>query len=413
MPLPLIIAGVAGVIGAGGHLIAKQTNEDAERVSRKAQRIYNDEKSSLESSRNEMEESLLAFGYAKTNVLNSSVKQFLQAFERLQNAGLDFKEKDSKLVINKQSALKLREMSDIYSSTISSGAAGAATGALIGLAASGSLSIVTGGVSLAGACLATGDIVGAAAIAGSSLSLGLSFTPLATIAAPVVLFTGISANINADENLEKANTMLAEAEKAVEQMKISETMCNAVSKKSEMLRSLLVDLNKVFSKVVEELDSMTEGKIRNLNREIEEGDLSQEEEELAYVTYALAEAVNEIIGVPLVNKDGKLTSESQTVYDEVQEKYKEMIEEQPKSKIIFCTGCGKEIKGEAKFCNYCGRKNTYELKIDCVQVQTDIKEIVEEQSKSITIYCTGCGKEIQRAVKFCNYCGKKNTYMEG
>ena len=139
MPLPLIIAGVAGVLGAGGHLIAKQTNEDAERVSRKAQRIYDDAKSSLESSRNEMEESLLAFGYAKTNVLDSSVKQFLQAFERLQNAGLDFKEKDSKLVINKQSALKLREMSDIYSSTISSGAAGAATGALIGLAASGAL----------------------------------------------------------------------------------------------------------------------------------------------------------------------------------------------------------------------------------------------------------------------------------
>ena len=83
MPLPLIIAGVAGVLGAGGHLIAKQTNEDAERVSRKAQRIYDDAKSSLESSRNEMEESLLAFGYAKTNVLDSSVKQFLQAFERL------------------------------------------------------------------------------------------------------------------------------------------------------------------------------------------------------------------------------------------------------------------------------------------------------------------------------------------
>ena len=79
-----------------------------------------------------------------------------------------------------------------------------------------------------------------------------------------------------------------------------------------------------------------------------------------------------------------------------------MIDEQTKSKKIFCTCCGKEIK-----------KNTYELKIDCVQVQTDIKEIVEEQSKSITIYCTGCGKEIQREVKFCNYCGKKNTYMEG
>ena len=44
--------------------------------------------------------------------------------------------------------------------------------------------------------------------------MGLAMTPLAAIAAPVVLFTGISSSFKADENLEKAKTMYAEAEAA-------------------------------------------------------------------------------------------------------------------------------------------------------------------------------------------------------
>ena len=34
------------------------------------------------------------------------------------------------------------------------------------------------------------------------------------------------------------------------------------------------------------------------------------------------------------------------------------------------------------------------------------------KKKKEKIFCTGCGKEIMSDVKFCNYCGKKNTYRE-
>ena len=48
MPIPLVVAGIAaGVIGAGGHLSAKETNERAQRRSEAAQELYNSAKKSL------------------------------------------------------------------------------------------------------------------------------------------------------------------------------------------------------------------------------------------------------------------------------------------------------------------------------------------------------------------------------
>ena len=342
MPLPFLIAGGAALLGAGAHMMAKETNEEAEKVSREAQRIYNDAKSSLESAKSNTEEALLAFGYAKMNVLETSLDQFIQAFERIRESKINVDEEDYKFMIDKEDVLKLRQMSDIYSSTISSSATGAAAGALIGLAASGSLSIVTGGMSIAGMSLLTGDIVGAATIAGSSLSLGLSFTPLATIVAPVVLFTGISANAKADENLEKAKASLAEAKKAVEQMKVSETMCNAITKRSDMFRNLLLELNKVFSVLVKDFDEMTEKKFQDLEgRKIDYEDLTQEENNLTKVTCSFVKAIMSVVNVPLLKKEGTLTSESQEVYDKVQSDYNKKLEKGiikilPKKEKIFC-----------------------------------------------------------------------------
>lgn len=97
MPLPFLIAGGAALLGAGAHMMAKETNEEAEKVSREAQRIYNDAKSSLESAKSNTEEALLAFGYAKMNVLETSLDQFIQAFERIRESKINVDEEDYNL----------------------------------------------------------------------------------------------------------------------------------------------------------------------------------------------------------------------------------------------------------------------------------------------------------------------------
>lgn len=216
MPIPFILTGlgvVAGVLGAGGHLSAKETNEKAQRVMRNAQELYECAKESLEEAQNRTEKTLLKLGYAKKDILNSSMQQFLNSYDKIKQIQVEESVGYNEIAnfsINQQDAVQLREMTDIYSSSIQSGATGAAAGAIIALAANGSLSIVTGGLATAGSALLAGEITAAAGIAGSALSFGAAMTPLAAIAAPVLLFTGLSASMKADENLEKANYSLDE-----------------------------------------------------------------------------------------------------------------------------------------------------------------------------------------------------------
>lgn len=324
MPLPFILAGLAGIIGAGGHLAAKETNEKAQSISQSAQDLYNEAKRSLEQAQNKTEKSLLKLGYAKKNILDSSMHQFLNSYDKIkqiqvnQSVSLD---ELSRFTFDQQGAIELRKMTDIYAGSIKSGATGAAAGAVVALAASGSLSIVTGGLATAGSALMAGEVSAAAGIAGSALSFGAAMTPLAAVAAPVVLFTGISASMKADENLEKANTMYAEAEAASEKMKVSETLCTGITNRAEMFSELLDNLNKMFSEcsgLLAGVIQKKEGKI--FKKKLNSQDFTQEELNLIAVTRALAGAVKSVIDTPILSQDGNISEVSADVYNQTVEK---------------------------------------------------------------------------------------------
>ncbi len=341
MPIPFLLAGLgvaAGVIGAGGHLSAKETNERAQRISENAQEIYNNAKHSLEAAQNKTEKSLVKLGYAKKNVLDSSMNQFLTTYDKIKH--IQVKEsfginEISKFTIDQQGAIQLREMTNIYSSSFASGATGVAAGAAVALAASGALPIITGELALAGSALAAGEIGMAAGFAGSALSFGAAMTPLAAVAAPVILFTGISASMKADENLEKANTMYAEAEAASEKMKISETLCGAISERSEMFDDLLGDLNKMFAECSGLLSGVVrkkEGRI--FKKKLTSEDFTEEDLKLIAVTRALAGAVKSVIDTPILSKDGNISYEAEEVYDQIVEKIPDFSQEVQEVKTI-------------------------------------------------------------------------------
>lgn len=318
MPIPFLIAGLgvaAGVLGAGGHINAKKTNERAQKRAQEAQDLYNSAKDSLEQEQNKTEKALLKLGYEKKKILDTSMCQFLNAYDKIKNyrciksVGIN---EISKFNISEKDEIELRQMMDIYSSSIKSGAAGAATGAIVVLAASGSLTVVTGGLEIAVSALLAGEVGAAAGIAGSALSFGAAMTPLAAVAAPFVLFTGISASMKADENLEKANTMYAEAEAASEKMKVSETLCGAITERSKMFNDLLVDLDRMFS----ECSSLMAGVIRK--KEITK-DFTEEDMKLFAVTRSIAGAVKTVIDTPILSKDGNISCKAEEKYNEVVE----------------------------------------------------------------------------------------------
>lgn len=318
--LPLLVAGAAALLGAGAHADAKETNEQAQMIANNAQTLYNNAKASLDAAKADTEQSLLRLGTSKKETLDCSIKLFLQAYDQVKNfrivqsAGMD---EISKFTIEAQDAIQLREMSDIYSSAFSSSAAGAASGAVIALAASGSLPIIASGLSLAGTALTLGEVGGAAAILGSTASFGLSMTPLAAIAAPVVLFSGISASMKADENLEKAKTMYAQASNAAEQMKTSETLCRAIATKADMFDELLKKLDKMFSICVGTMNAVVQKKTKRIKkRSLNSNDFTEEELKLIAVTRALAGAVKKVIDTPILSSDGTLALEAESAYEQ-------------------------------------------------------------------------------------------------
>lgn len=323
MPLPLLLGLGVAAIGIGGHLSAKETNEKAQKLVDEAKGIYDSAKESLEREQARTESALASLGYEKKEVLEGTVQRFLKSYERIKNvelkdtAGL---EEIKKFSINPHEALELREMADIYEKALSSGAAGAVTGAAVALAANGTLGIMTGELAAAGSALLAGNIGVATGIAGGALSFGAAMTPLAAIAAPVVLFTGISSSIKADENLEKAQTMYAEAEAAVEKMKISEVLCNAVSERTEMFEKLLKNLDRSFlectimlERLVRKKTGLFKGKMVDAKK------LTQEELELIAVTRSLAGAIKAVLDTPILNADGDLSEGSEEVYRKMQQ----------------------------------------------------------------------------------------------
>lgn len=341
MPIPIILAGLVGLAGAGVHMSAKEKNERAQAISENAQKLYDTAKQSLETAQGKTEKTLLMLGYSKKEVLDTSIVQFLKAYERIkdikmsESAGIN---EMSKLTIDNQAAIELREMSNIYKSTFASGATGAAAGAVVALAASGSLPIVTGVLSTAGSALVAGEVGVAAGLAGSALSFGAAMTPLTAIAAPALLFTGISSKVKADENLEKANAMYSEAELAAEKMKTSEILCDAIAKKSDMLDKLLAELNAMFSKCTALLDGVTskkQGLFRN--KTITEKNLSAEELNLIAVTRALAGAVKAVIDTPILGEDGELSPKATKVYNDMSKllpAFNEQVKEIGQTKFV-------------------------------------------------------------------------------
>ena len=300
MPVPFLLAGIGVVAGIGIHADAKDTNEIAEKKYESAQNLYNNARHSLEQAQNQTEKSLLKLGYQKKNILDSSMKKFLDSYDKIKHiqvtgsAGLD---EISNFFIDQQGGLRLREMTNIYSSLAITGATGLATGGL---------------------ALALGEASG---IVGSALPIGAAITPLAAIAAPTLLFTGLSSSKKAYENLEKAITVYAEAEKACEKMKVSEMLCNGLSNRSEMFSKLLLNLDGMFAECSEMLNKIIreKEKIQSRNK-LNSNDFTQGELELISVTRSLAGAIKTIIDTPILSKDGKMTNESKNVYDQTSNK---------------------------------------------------------------------------------------------
>ena len=175
---------------------------------------------------------------------------------------------------------------------------------------------------MAGVMLSIGEFGTAAGIAGSAV--GAALTPLAAVAAPVVLFTGLAASMKADENLEQAQVMQAQAEEAIEKMETSMILCEAIAEKSEMFNELIKQLNGMFDECSQKLEqtiSRREAERRKYkNKKLQGRDFTREEIKLMAVTGSLAKPMKIAIDTPMLKDDGsgELTPEAENGFENMQ-----------------------------------------------------------------------------------------------
>lgn len=324
MPIPFILAGIgaiAAAAGIGGHMEAKETNELANSISRDAQRLYDNAKDSLEIAQENAKSSLSNFECTQNKISETSIKTFMDAVCRVKIAEkADELNQLSGVNLDDSFMIELKNLQGVYSSSISTGLAGAAIGSALALAGSGMLPIIGSTLSLAAGALSFGGIGAAATLTGSALSMAASATPLAAIAAPVLLFTAFSANDKADENLEKARANYAQAEAVAAEMSISETMCNAIVKRADMFDNLINELNGYFSPMTALFDQITTSRCNALNKEmLDRSDFNESELKIIAVCLSIFQSIISIMRVPFFSEDGQLSIEAEDIYDKQSE----------------------------------------------------------------------------------------------
>ena len=338
MPIPLILAGAAAIAGGIGHFKAKKMNEEAQRMIERAEDLYESTKRKLYNSQETMEKFLILLGNNKKFVLDTSMEQFISSYDKIKNVNLIIDQNFYEIpnyTINHNEMLELREISTSLNKLPM--ATGAATGAIIGLAASGALPVVGTLATAAGSSLIAGEVALAGTFASSALSFATSMTPLAVVAAPVVLFTGISSALKADENLEKARVMYSKASSKAAEMEVSMTLCNAISDKSKMFNDLLNELNKLFSQCTPLLAGLVKkntGFFKGNTVSVDK--LNEGEIKLIAVTRALAGAIKSVIDTPILAENGNLSSDFDSTYNKVENdliSFKQQVKEVEECKL--------------------------------------------------------------------------------
>lgn len=295
MPLPfLAILGLgAVVVGAGAHIDASDKNAEARRLIEDAREMFDDEKNTLERAQDRTKRAIGSLAEAKRDVLATTIMQFLDSWRKVKSnaqlrsyIGLN---ELSKFKVDLPMILRMQKMADVSSASLKGAAAGAAVGA-----------------------------VGTFALGGA---LTLAAAPIAALLAPVALFSGISASMTADENLDKAKEVRAEARAKVEKMRTSRYICDSITERCEMFDELLEQLNGMLAPCCALMTGVINAKKGGLLGRIfgKAKEFTEQELKLLSVTRALAGAVQSVIATPILDANGKLTDNSEDVADKIED----------------------------------------------------------------------------------------------
>ena len=253
MPFPFLIgAGVliAGTLAMGAHLSAKEKNEKAQRICQDAKNGYDKKVDEYKNVEDAFNNELNNVAAVKSQVIKETIpkfKEYLDQIKKLEDVypliqEHKIKDIDLNSLLNLQTYLEEccdkfinQSKSDIDYNDVLIGFAG-----ILGPGATAGYGLITG--------------LGLGLRSGLTRALSLSLcSPLAMIATPLFLASGIYADSKADENLAEATTYASKIETAYEAICIKINNMNAICENSNIYRELLSHLESTFKQLIDKM----------------------------------------------------------------------------------------------------------------------------------------------------------------
>ena len=319
MPLPLLFIGIAaatGGIGVGKTIKAGVDSYSANNINKSANQIVEEATNYLNAQRMACGDSLKQLGEEKVYILNNNMTEFLDTFTKIKN--VDFRETEgllelSKLKIDEQDFVELRQLANFAISLAGGSVAGTAGGALAAFGAYGAAQALacastgTAIASLSGAAAtnATLAFFGGGSLAAGGMGMAGGAAVLGgLVAGPALLVMGFVAGAAAKKSLEQAKTNQLEAIQLAEQLNTASEQCEAIRRRTYMFHNLLARLDSYFLPFVYKMEDIVKTEGDDYSK------YSTDSKKCIASCVSIAVTIKGVLDTQILTDDGLLTDES-------------------------------------------------------------------------------------------------------
>lgn len=327
MPLPLLFIGIAAVTGTYGVSSTVKASKNATKaklLNKDANQIVQEATDWINAQRTACGRSLSQLGEEKVFVLNSSVKEFLDTFQKIKN--VDFRETEGlnelkKFHLDEATFSEMKSMVNYAGSLAGGSIAGTAGGALAAFGAYGAaqaLAVASTGTAIStlsgvAASNATLAFFGGGSLAAGGLGVAGGTAVLGgLVAGPALMIMGMVAGNAAKKNLDVAYTNRAEAIQIATELNSAGLQCEAIRRRTYMIYNLLARLDTYFLPLIYKMEDIFN----------EEGDnyqfYRQESKNIISSCASFAVSVKSVLDTPLLTDDGLLTGNSEKTVKNVE-----------------------------------------------------------------------------------------------
>ena len=318
MPIPILLAGVgaaAAAFGIGKSVKAGVDQKEANKTNETANSIIKSASTKIEKYRKNCGNAIDDLGKCKIQILDESIKPFIEEFEKLNH--IEFMESRDlnelqKMVLDKKKFVELKDLQNMASSILGGLASGTLAGAVTAFGAYGAASILataSTGTAIAAsggaATNATLAFLGGGALAAGGLGMAGGAAVLGgLVAGPALAILGVVMGAKASKNLDSAYSNLSEAKKYEAEMDAASMLCARIRRRSAMFSRFLLTLNSAFEPLVFDMSKIIKEKGTDFRN------FSEVDRKVVAEAMSLAGAIKTILDTPILDEQGNLTEES-------------------------------------------------------------------------------------------------------